>query len=149
MSADPATTAATGPATVAKCLRLGAGFSQADRDWIVTQFATLDARLATFHADATELEVSVKNREARGQRITLECWIAGRQKIVTTSTEEDLRAALHDARDDLRRKLNDAKTRQEPRNNKHLRVTAPPGQATPDGKPADELAGAGKTTDER
>ena len=135
----------TNPATVAKCLRLGAGFSQADRDWIVAQFTTLDARLATFHADATELELSVKNREARGQRVTLECWIAGRQKIVTTSTEEDLRAALNDARDDLRRRLNDAKTRQEPRNNKHLRVNTPPGQATP----ADDLAGAGVTTDER
>ncbi|WP_433529583.1 HPF/RaiA family ribosome-associated protein [Micromonospora sp. CA-263727] len=134
----------TNPATVAKCLRLGAGFSQADRDWILGQFGTLDARLATFHADATELELSVKNRESRGQRVTLECWIAGRQKIVTTSAEEDLRAALHDARDDLRRKLNDAKTRQEPRNNKHLRVTTPPGQATP----ADELADAGVTTDE-
>ncbi|PZG05545.1 hypothetical protein C1I95_32610 [Micromonospora craterilacus] len=135
----------TNPATVAQCLRLGAGFSQADRDWIVAQFATLDTRLATFNADATELELSVKNREAKGQRITLECWIAGRQKIVTTSAEEDLRAALNDARDDLRRKLNDAKTRQEPRNNKHLRVNTPPGQATPAG----ELADAGMTTDER
>ncbi|GIJ80680.1 Sigma 54 modulation protein / S30EA ribosomal protein [Micromonospora phaseoli] len=136
------------PATVAECLRLGAGFSQADRNWIVTQFATLDARLASFHADATELELSVKDREAKGQKVTLECWIAGRQKIVTTSTEEDLHAALNDARDDLRRKLNDAKTRQEPRNNKHLRVAPPPGPVTPGDEPADELAGAG-TTDER
>ncbi|MER7168905.1 HPF/RaiA family ribosome-associated protein [Micromonospora sp. NPDC000207] len=113
--------AVTNPATVAECLRVGAGFSQGDREWIAEQFGTLDTRLATFHADATELEVSVKDREARGQRVTLECWIAGRQKIVTTSSEIDLRAALNDVRDDLRRKLNDSKTRQEPRNNKHLR----------------------------
>ncbi|RIV36623.1 HPF/RaiA family ribosome-associated protein [Micromonospora radicis] len=131
------------PATVAKCLRLGAGFAQADWDWIVAQFATLDARLATFDADSTELELSVKDRESRGQRVTLECWIAGRQKIVTTSAEEDLRAALHDARDDMRRKLNDSKTRQEPRNNKHLRVTTPPGESAS----VEELAAA--TTDER
>lgn len=135
------------PATVAKCLRLNAGFSQADRDWIVAQFATLDARLAAFHADATDLELSIKDREARGQRVTLECRIAGWEKIVTTSSEEDLRAALNDVRDDLRRKLNDAKTRQEPRNNKHLRVTAPPGQSTP--AEVEELAGAGTTTDDR
>ncbi|WP_434741391.1 HPF/RaiA family ribosome-associated protein [Micromonospora sp. SH-82] len=113
--------AVANPATVAECLRVGAGFSQGDREWIAEQFGTLDTRLATFHADATELEVSVKDREARGQRVTLECWIAGRQKIVTTSSEIDLRAALNDVRDDLRRKLNDSKTRQEPRNNKHLR----------------------------
>jgi ribosome-associated translation inhibitor RaiA len=114
------------PATVEDCLRVGAGFSQGDRNWIAEQFATLDARLAGFHADTTELEVSVKDREARGQKVTLECWIAGWQKVVTTSQEEDLHAALNDVRDDLRRKLNDAKTRQEPRNNRHLRDHAVP-----------------------
>ncbi|MFD6754607.1 MULTISPECIES: HPF/RaiA family ribosome-associated protein [Micromonospora] len=136
----------TNPATVAKCLRLNAGFSQADRNWIVEQFATLDARLATFDADATDLELSIKDREAKGQRVTLECRIAGWEKIVTTSSEQDLRAALNDVRDDLRRKINDAKTRQEPRNNKHLRVAPPPGQDTP--AEAEELAGTGATTDD-
>ena len=119
-------TAVANPATVQECLRVGAGFSQGDRNWIAELFVPLDARLAAFHADATELEISVKDREARGQKVTLECWIAGRQKIVTTSTEEDLNAALHDVRDDLRRKLDDAKTRQEPRNNRHLRERPEP-----------------------
>jgi ribosome-associated translation inhibitor RaiA len=109
------------PATVEDCLRVGAGFSQGDRNWIADQFATLDGRLAAFNADATELEVTVKDRAARGQKVTLGCWIAGRQKIVTTSDEEDLHDALNDVRDDLRRRLNDAKTREEPRNNRHLR----------------------------
>ncbi|GAB7036490.1 MULTISPECIES: HPF/RaiA family ribosome-associated protein [Catenuloplanes] len=118
-------TTAASPATVATCLRVGAGFSQGDRNWIAEQFATLDARLASFDVDATELEVSVKDREAKGQKVTLECWIAGRPKIVTTSTEEDLHAALNDVRDDLRRKLNDSKSRQEPRNNRHLREGRP------------------------
>jgi hypothetical protein len=55
--------AATNPATVDECLRVGVGFSQGDRNWIAEQFVTLDSRLATFHADTTELEVSVKDRE--------------------------------------------------------------------------------------
>jgi ribosome-associated translation inhibitor RaiA len=118
MSAHP------NPATVDGCLRVGAGFSQGDRNWIAEQFATLDARLAAFNAEKTELEVSVKDRAAKGQKVTLECWIAGRPKLVTTSTEEDLHAALNDVRDDLRRRLNDAKTRQEPRHNRHLRETS-------------------------
>ncbi|WP_018724020.1 HPF/RaiA family ribosome-associated protein [Salinispora fenicalii] len=122
----------TNPATVNECLRVGAGFAQSDRSWIADHFGMLDARLASFHADATELEVSVKNRETKGQKVTLECWIAGRQKIVTTSAEEDLQAALNDVRDDLRRRLNDAKTRQEPRHNKHLRDTDPPAKAAQD-----------------
>ncbi|GID93452.1 HPF/RaiA family ribosome-associated protein [Amorphoplanes digitatis] len=123
------------PATVEDCLRVGAGFSQGDRNWIAELFATLDARLAGFHADTTELEVSVKDREVRGQKVTLECWIAGRQKVVTTSQEEDLHAALNDVRDDLRRRLNDAKTRQEPRNNRHLREQAVPAET--EAPPAD------------
>lgn len=118
--------AVANPATVQECLRMGAGFSQGDRNWIAEQCSTLDARLASFHADATELEISVKDREARGQKVTLECWIGGRDKIVTTSSEEDLHAAVMDVRDDLRRRLNDAKTRQEPRHNRHLRDVPQP-----------------------
>lgn len=118
--------AAANPATVDECLRVGVGFTQGDRNWIVEQFATLDARLAAFPADQTELEVSVKDREARGQKVTLECWISGRQKIVATSAEEDLRAALNDVRDDLRRLVNDSKNKQEPRHNRHLRESPVP-----------------------
>ena len=119
-------TAVANPATVSECLRVGAGFSQGDLNWIAEQFATLDARLASFYADTTELEVSVKDRAAKGQKVTLECWIAGRQKIVTTSSEENLHDALNDVRDDLRRRLNDSKNRQEPRHNRHLREHVEP-----------------------
>jgi ribosome-associated translation inhibitor RaiA len=118
--------AVANPASVGECLRVGAGFSQGDLNWIVEQFATLDARLASFHNDTTEIEVSVKDRAARGQKVTLECWIAGRQKIVTTSSEDDLHDALNDVRDDLRRRLNDSKSKQEPRHNRHLREHAEP-----------------------
>ena len=118
--------AVANPATVQECLRVGTGFSQGDRNWIAEQLGTLDARLASFHADATELEISVKDRGSRGQKVTLECWIGGREKIVTTSNEDDLHAAVMDVRDDLRRRLNDAKTRQEPRHNRRLRDIAQP-----------------------
>ena len=125
--------AVSNPATVHDCLRMGVGFTQGDQHWIAAQCATLDARLASFHADATELEISVKDREARGQKVTLECWISGREKIVTTSSEEDLHAAVMDVRDDLRRRLNDAKTRQEPRHNRHLRDVSLPTDDVPAG----------------
>jgi ribosome-associated translation inhibitor RaiA len=118
--------AAANPASVSECLRVGAGFSQGDLNWIVEQFATLDGRLASFSTETTEIEVSVKDRAARGQKVTLECWIAGRSKIVTTSSEEDLHDALNDVRDDLRRRLNDSKSKQEPRHNRHLREHAEP-----------------------
>jgi len=89
----------------------------------VEQFVTLDARLAGFPADGTDLELIVKDREAKGQKVTLECHVPGFSRFVTTSGEEDLRAALNDCRDDLRRQLNDAKTQRQPRHNRHLRET--------------------------
>jgi ribosome-associated translation inhibitor RaiA len=119
-------TAVANPATVAECLRVGAGFTQGDRIWLVEQFGTLDARLASFHADATALEISVKDRAARGQKVTLECWLSGGEKIVTTSSEDDLHAAVMDARDDLRRRIDDVRTRREPRHNRHLREVPQP-----------------------
>ncbi|HWS38667.1 MAG TPA: HPF/RaiA family ribosome-associated protein, partial [Actinoplanes sp.] len=39
--------AVANPATVAECLRMGAGFSQGDRNWIEEQLGTLDTRLAS------------------------------------------------------------------------------------------------------
>src|ERR1700754_3794824 len=99
------------PATVELCLRVGAGFSQGDRAWIAEQFGPLDARLASFDADSTELEISVKDRQSPGQKVTLECWTHHLDKIVTTSSEDDLHAAIMDVRDDLRRRLTDAKGR--------------------------------------
>jgi ribosome-associated translation inhibitor RaiA len=116
--------ASANPATVDECLRVGGGFSQGDRNWIAENLATLDTSLAGFDVDRVELEVSVKDREARGQKVTLECWIAGRPKVVTTSSEEDLHAALLQVRDELRRQLHDQKTRKEPRHNRHLQETA-------------------------
>ncbi len=64
--------------------------------------------------------------------MTLECWIAGRSRLVATSSLRRLPAALAEVRDDLRRQLDDAKTRTEPRNNRHLRPRdVPPGTPQP------------------
>ena len=109
------------PATVAACLRVGAGFADHERPGIVEHLRSLDARLATHPAGETEMELSVKDRGRPGQKLTLECWIAGHNRLVATSFHRQLPAALTEVREDLRRQLNDAKTRAEPRNNRHLR----------------------------
>jgi ribosome-associated translation inhibitor RaiA len=110
------------PARVAGQLRVGAGFAADERPGIVEQLNSLDARLATHPAAETDMELSVKDRDRSGQRLTLECWIAGRSRLVATSEHRQLSTALMEVRDDLRRQLNDAKTRTEPRNNRHLRT---------------------------
>jgi ribosome-associated translation inhibitor RaiA len=140
MSAHP------NPASVDRCLRMGAGFAQNDRGWIVEQFSVLDSRLAAFDADKTDIELSVKDRANRGQKVTLECTVAGRYQIIATSSEQELHDALNDVRDDLRRQLNDAKTRREPRHNRHLRENpVPEPEALPE---QGDLLGAGTETAE-
>jgi len=116
-----------GPATVRDRLRFGVGFTKAERPAIIDQLQPLDARLAAFTAGDTEMELSVKDRDRRGQQVTLECWISGRTRLVATSSHRGLQAALVEVRDDLRRQINDAKTRTEPRNSRQRRetITAP------------------------
>jgi ribosome-associated translation inhibitor RaiA len=86
---------------------------------------SLDARLRSFRAGTVDLELSIKDRETRGQRTTLEAWIVGLPRVVATSDEQNLGAALSEVRDELIRQLTDAKDRTEPGNNRNRRSTEP------------------------
>ena len=101
---------AGGRASLAQ-LRLGTGFTEAERDRVVARLDKLNRRLKRFPADGTALEVSVKDRETTEQKVTLECWVPGFGHLVVTSREADLRAALADVREDLWRRLDDAVNR--------------------------------------
>lgn len=116
---------AGGSATVDGQLRVGAGFTEDERAGIVRRFASLDARLRRFAAVDVDMELSIKDRERPGQKVTLECWIARMTRMVATSHHDDLDAALTEVRDDLRRQVNDATTMTEPRNNRQRRATLP------------------------
>jgi ribosome-associated translation inhibitor RaiA len=89
-------------------LRLGAGFTPADRDRIVSRLDKLNRRLKTFAADATDMEISVKDRDTNSQKVTLEAWLPKFPRIVATSAEADLQDALADVREDLWRQIDDA-----------------------------------------
>ena len=89
-------------------LRLGTGFAEHERDKIVELFRRLDRRLERFAADDVEMELSVKERDTPSQSVTLECWIAKKDRLVATSTEDDIRLALTEVRDDLWRQVDKA-----------------------------------------
>lgn len=114
---------AGGAATIDLQLRVGAGFTEDERPDIVRRFASLDARLRRFAAVDVDMELSIKDRGQPGQKVTLECWIARMTRVVATSHHDDLDAALIEVRDDLRRQINDAKTKTEPRNRRQRRET--------------------------
>jgi hypothetical protein len=102
-------------------LRLGTGFSASERPDIIDRLDALERRLGSFSPDGVDLEVSIKERDGADQRVTLECWMAGQARLVSTSARPALQDALTEVRDDMVRQINDATTRQEPRNNRHLR----------------------------
>lgn len=101
-------------------VRLGGGFSEGDRALIGGTLSQLLSRVATSDR-IWELELSVKDREAPGQRVTLEAWVPGQDRFVASSDEEDLRAALNDVGADVLRQFAKARDRQTPKANRHRR----------------------------
>ncbi len=102
------------PATVDRCLRLGHGFAEAERPDVVAALSGLDAHLAAESADVVDLDLSVKDRDAAQQRVTLLCRIAGLPEVVATAEERDLHRALTRVRDEAVRQVTDERTRRRP-----------------------------------
>ena len=113
------------PTVIATRLHLATGFLSSERDWIVQRLAALGSRLRSFPDSQVDLEISLKERNGAGQRVTLECWISRtpRLHIVSTSSARELPAALNEVRDDLIRQVDDAKTRIESRHHRAERPT--------------------------
>lgn len=132
-----------GTATVAACLRLAAGLGQAEHPLLVRRLARLDAQLARYRADQVDLELSVEDRGTRGQRLTLECWVAGRPRLVASSADHDLDTAVSRVQEGMRRQLDDAATRREPRNNRLMRRSPRSDRSAPTTGP-DGPAGDGR-----
>ena len=102
-------------------LRLGTGFDESERSTVIERLGGLEKRLRSFREDTLELELSIKERDGADQRLTLECWMAGRPRLVSTSASTPLDRALIEVRDDMVRQITDATSRREPRNSRRLR----------------------------
>ncbi|MGH8902871.1 MAG: hypothetical protein ACRDYA_14665 [Egibacteraceae bacterium] len=89
-------------------LRLGAGFTENDREQVEGRLEKLNRRLRHFPAEGTELVLTVNDRDSTAQRVTLQCLAPRYAPFVATSDEPDLRAALREVREELWRQINDA-----------------------------------------
>ena len=116
MSEDPTTRS-----VLRDRLRLGTGFDESERPAVIERLGALETRLGSFPEETLELELSIKERDGADQRLTLECWMAGRTRLVSTSASTPLERALIEVRDDMVRQITDATNRREPRNNRRLR----------------------------
>lgn len=82
-------------------LFLGKGFQESERDRIVDRLSQLNRHLRRFPADATALDLVVKDRDTTSQVVTLELDVPGLPRFVAKSHEPQLRDALADVRHDL------------------------------------------------
>ena len=113
-------------------LRLGAGFADADRPWLVESLASLGPHLAHWEPDQVDLEISVKHRDGKEQQVTLQADLPGYPHLVARAVDRDLDHAVAEAKRDLIRQIEDEKKKREPKNNRLLRVKAPqPGPDSP------------------
>lgn len=109
---------------IADRLHLSTGFLATERGWVSQSLAALGPQLRLFRNNEVDLEISLKDRQGTGQRVTLECWISCRPRLhlIATSSERDLPAALGEVRNELIRQLDVARSRPDPRDNRTLRL---------------------------
>ncbi|MEU7482084.1 HPF/RaiA family ribosome-associated protein [Lentzea sp. NPDC042327] len=94
-------------------LHLSAGFHATGRDWVVGCLAALGTRLRSYRDDQVDLEISLKDRDGDEQRVVPQCWISSAHRVhfvATSSKQRLLSSALGEARDDLIRQVDEAKT---------------------------------------
>ena len=107
--------------TLEERLRLGAGFTAADRPRILGVLSALAPHLSGWEHDQVDLEVSLKDTDGADQKVTLQAWLAGRAHLVATSHERDIHHALAEVRRDLIRQIEDERSRREPRERRKMR----------------------------
>ena len=76
--------------TLDESLRLGAGFTAADRPRIVGALSALAPHLSGWGHDQVDLEVWLQRHRGPDQKVTLQAWLAGRAHLVATSHKRDL-----------------------------------------------------------
>ncbi len=111
------------PATVADSLTVHGDVYPDDIAVIHDHWAKLEARMRSFDAGTVSLQLFVKDRDTKSQRVTLDVKVDGHNPMIATSTSSDINHAFNEVRDEMIRQLTDMKTKSEPRNNKHLRDT--------------------------
>jgi hypothetical protein len=102
-------------------LRLGSGFRDEERPWVLDALSALGPHLAHWNADEVGVEVSVKGRGGKEQHVTLRADLPGYSPLIAGATDRHLERALAEAKRELIRQLEDEKSVREPKSNRHLR----------------------------
>lgn len=109
------------PRSTTMQIRFGGGVTQGDRARVDEATRRLVDRLARQEPGSVDAELSVKDRDGRDMRTTLEVWVTGLPRMVATSDQPDLDSAVGEVADRILSRFDSVKTRREPRNNRTRR----------------------------
>ncbi|HEY0473182.1 MAG TPA: hypothetical protein VGD34_16020 [Kribbella sp.] len=102
-------------------LRLGHGFSEADRPRVLDALSRLEPHLSRWDPAGISVDISVKDRDGKEQQVTLRTDLPGYPPLVAKATDPNLDRALAEAKRELLQQIEDEKTKREPKSNRLLR----------------------------
>jgi ribosome-associated translation inhibitor RaiA len=104
-------------------LRLGVGFADGDRRWVLDALDSLVPHLARWDSAKVDVEISVRDRGGKEQQVTLLADLPGYPPVVAKAANQQLDRAIAEAKRELVRQIEDAKGKREPKDNRRLRET--------------------------
>jgi hypothetical protein len=104
-----------------QAVRLGAGFKDGERPWVLEALSALVPHLARWDPDDVDVEISVKDRDGKEQHVTLRADLPGYSPVVAVAADRNLDRALAEAKRELIRQIEDQKSMREPKANRQLR----------------------------
>jgi ribosome-associated translation inhibitor RaiA len=104
-------------------LRLGVGFADGDRRWVLDALDSLVPHLARWDSAKVDVEISVRDRGGKEQHVTLLADLPGYPPVVAKAANQQLDRAIAEAKRELVRQIEDAKGKREPKDNRRLRET--------------------------
>jgi ribosome-associated translation inhibitor RaiA len=106
---------------LASALATTGGFHENERSHVLAVLSPLEKHLARWGADQVELRLSLKDRGGPEQQVTLEAKLGGWPSLVAKAADLDVDRALHEARTELIRQIEDERRRRIPKDNRKLR----------------------------
>ena len=102
---------------------MGAGFVAKERPHVLEALATLEPHLGRWDPPDISLEVSLQDRGRKEQRVTLRTTLPGLPPLVAVADNRDITRALHEAKHELIRQLEQQKSAREPMHNRRSSAT--------------------------
>jgi ribosome-associated translation inhibitor RaiA len=104
-------------------IHVGAGFVAKERPHVLEALSTLAPHLGRWDPRNVDIEVSLRDRGGKEQRVILRTVLPGLPSLVAVAENPDLTCALNDAKHELIRQLEHQKSAREPMHSRLRRAT--------------------------